>query len=228
MSDMSEETIPGGSAGPQLTRALVSWPARIVTAASLLFGLYEIVFVFNFNYTLYSLFESMGIEVAFLRHTFQTKQGMAFVLAMVLIIAFLLHPARRGRAHDPRVNPLDWGLAALGAICAFYIFFEYNRAVIEVVSYELLDEIAALILDHPELRMVRVEGHTDSDGDDVYNLKLSQARAEAVVEYLVGKGIERDRLDPAGFGETRPVAGNDTDLGRARNRRVEFLIVERE
>ena len=127
MSDMSEESSVGGSAGPQLTRALVSWPARIVTAASLLFGLYEIVFVFNFNYTLYSLFESIGIEVAPLRHTFQTKQGMAFVLAMVLIIAFLLHPARRGRAHDPRVKPLDWALAALGAVCAFYIFFEYNR-----------------------------------------------------------------------------------------------------
>ena len=124
---MSEESSTAGSAGPQLTRALVSWPARIVTVASLLFGLYEIIFAFKFNYTLYSLFDSVGIQIPLLRHTFQTKQGMAFVLAMVLIIAFILHPARRGLAHDPRVKPLDWVLAVLGAICAFYIFFQYNR-----------------------------------------------------------------------------------------------------
>ena len=108
------------------------------------------------------------------------------------------------------------------------IYFEYNKAIIEVVSYDLLGEIAALIINHPDITKVRVEGHTDSDGDDVYNRKLSQARAEAVVDYLVGRGVERSRLDPAGFGETRPIADNDTDMGKARNRRVEFLIVERE
>ncbi len=114
-------------AAPQFTRALVSWPARVVTAAALLFGLYEIIFVFNFNYTLYSLFSRFGIELAFLRHTFQTKQGMAFVLAMILIIAFLLYPARRRTAAGSRVGATDWLLAAMGAFCAFYIFAVYNR-----------------------------------------------------------------------------------------------------
>lgn len=110
-----------------LTRVLSSWPARIVTGAALLFGLYEVVFFFNFNYTLYSLFTKFGIELAFLRHTFQTKQGMAFVLAMVFVISFLLYPARRKLADSTRVGVTDWALAALGAVCAFYIFFVYGR-----------------------------------------------------------------------------------------------------
>ena len=143
--DMTEES---SAAGPQLTRVLVSWPARIVTAASLLFGLYEIIFAFKFNYTLYSLFESLGLEIPLLRHTFQTKQGMAFVLAMVLIIAFVLYPARRGRAHDPRVKPLDWGLAALGAVCAFYIFFQYNRyaQTAEIIPSDIVFGLLTVVL----------------------------------------------------------------------------------
>ncbi len=144
---MSEE-ITSVSAGPQLTRALVSWPARIVTTASLLFGLYEIIFVFNFNYTLYSLFESIGITVPFLRHTFQTKQGMAFILAMVLIMAFILYPSRRGQARDNRVGALDWFLAALGAVCAFYIFFVYNRYAqnAEVLTPDIIMGLLTVVL----------------------------------------------------------------------------------
>lgn len=123
---MSEQETPR-EPGIDLTRALVSWPARIATGAALLFGLYEVVFFFNFNYTLYSLFMRFGVELAFLRHTFQTKQGMAFVLAMVFIIAFVLYPARRKSVDSPRVGVTDWLLAALGATCAFYIFFVYGR-----------------------------------------------------------------------------------------------------
>jgi TRAP-type uncharacterized transport system fused permease subunit len=96
---MSREQTPR-EPSMHLTRVLSSWPARIVTGAALLFGLYEVVFFFNFNYTLYSLFTKFGIELAFLRHTFQTKQGMAFVLAMVFVISFLLYPARR--------TPIGW------------------------------------------------------------------------------------------------------------------------
>lgn len=108
------------------------------------------------------------------------------------------------------------------------IYFEVNQAIIQVVSYELLDEIAAVVLEHPDLTLIRVEGHTDADGDAAYNLRLSQDRAQAVVDYLVGRGVEANRLDPAGFGETRPVADNSTEEGKQANRRVEFLIVERD
>ena len=88
--------------------------------------------------------------------------------------------------------------------------------------------MADLIADHPELLLIRVEGHTDNDGKELYNLHLSQSRAQAVVDYLVEAGIGRHRLDPAGFGEARPIAENETEEGKAKNRRVEFLIVERD
>ncbi|MFT4621484.1 MAG: outer membrane protein OmpA-like peptidoglycan-associated protein [Myxococcota bacterium] len=107
------------------------------------------------------------------------------------------------------------------------IFFEYNRAGIQPLSFELLDEIAAVILDNPLLTSIRVEGHTDADGPEGYNLKLSQRRAEEVVGYLVKAGVPQDRLEPVGYGESQPVDTNKTPEGKANNRRVEFVILER-
>lgn len=108
------------------------------------------------------------------------------------------------------------------------ILFDYNRATIRRESFGLMDEIALVVLDHPELKKIRVEGHTDSDGVDSYNLKLSQARAESVVNYLVAAGIEPERFDPVGFGETRALVPNDSDANKQKNRRVEFIIIDRD
>lgn len=72
---------------------------------------------------------------------------------------------------------------------------------------------------------MRVEGHTDDRGADAANLALSQRRAEAVMKYLVNKGVAQSRLEAAGFGETRPLVKNDTPANQAKNRRVEFVIV---
>jgi outer membrane protein OmpA-like peptidoglycan-associated protein len=108
------------------------------------------------------------------------------------------------------------------------IFFQYNRAVIQKVSFELLDEIARVINDTPRVKRIQVEGHTDADGSDTYNLKLSQSRAEAVVEYLVKAGVDGSRLVAKGFGEGLPIDTNDTTKGKARNRRVEFTILEQD
>ncbi len=108
------------------------------------------------------------------------------------------------------------------------INFDPGKSIILPSSFALVDEIALVISQHPELKKVRVEGHTDNKGDPLKNLKLSQSRAEAVVKYLVGKGIAADRLDAAGFGEMRPIADNKTEDGRAQNRRVEFIIVDRD
>lgn len=108
------------------------------------------------------------------------------------------------------------------------IYFDPGKATIQERSFSLLDEIASVILAHPEIKKIRVEGHTDSDGNDAANLKLSQARAQAVVDYLVKKGVERERLDPVGFGEQRPIADNASADGKAKNRRVEFIIVSRQ
>ena len=108
------------------------------------------------------------------------------------------------------------------------IYFEFGKATIQERSSSLIEEIAATIDSHPELLKIRVEGHTDSVGGDMNNLRLSQSRADAVVEALVQRGIDRSRLDGVGFGEMRPIGTNDTEEGRAENRRVEFIIVDRE
>jgi len=108
------------------------------------------------------------------------------------------------------------------------IYFEFGKSAIQSRSFSLLDEIAETIAANPQLKKVRVEGHTDSKGSEMANLKLSQARANSVMKAIAARGVERDRLDAAGFGEIRPIETNDTDEGRAANRRVEFIIVDQE
>jgi outer membrane protein OmpA-like peptidoglycan-associated protein len=105
------------------------------------------------------------------------------------------------------------------------IYFEYDTDTIRPVSMPLLDQVADVINQlAPELR-IRVEGHTDGAGSHEYNLDLSYRRARAVVEYLVGRGVSRDRLEFRGYGDQHGVAPNDDPDGRALNRRVEFTIL---
>jgi outer membrane protein OmpA-like peptidoglycan-associated protein len=106
------------------------------------------------------------------------------------------------------------------------VYFEVDKAVIDPVSYSLLDEVVTVIQDNPRITRIRVEGHTDADGSEAYNLKLSQDRADSVVAYLLLKGVASDRLDPVGFGESRPIDTNRTPDGKQNNRRVEFVIVD--
>ena len=104
------------------------------------------------------------------------------------------------------------------------VYFATNKAVIRSVSFKLLDNVAKVLNEHPELDMVRVEGHTDSVGNAASNKRLSQRRAEAVRDYLVKKGVKSQRLRPMGWGEEQPIASNKNKAGRAENRRVEFNI----
>lgn len=108
------------------------------------------------------------------------------------------------------------------------IQFEYNKATIKEASFDLLDEITQVIKDNPHIKKVSIEGHTDSDGSDDYNLKLSDGRSKAVLDYLVKHGIDKGRLTAKGFGESKPLVSNDTDSGKATNRRVEFNIIEQD
>jgi outer membrane protein OmpA-like peptidoglycan-associated protein len=89
----------------------------------------------------------------------------------------------------------------------------------------MLDQVARVLQEHPEIDRVVIEGHTDDRGNADVNRKLSQARAEAVRDYLVSKGVESARLEARGFGPDRPIASNKTERGRAANRRVAFIIV---
>jgi outer membrane protein OmpA-like peptidoglycan-associated protein len=103
------------------------------------------------------------------------------------------------------------------------VYFRTDKADIRSKSFKLLDNVGKVLATHPAIT-VRVEGHTDTDGDDAHNLDLSQRRAESVVAYLAKKGIDRARLTAQGFGETQPIADNTTKKGKAANRRVVFAI----
>jgi outer membrane protein OmpA-like peptidoglycan-associated protein len=104
------------------------------------------------------------------------------------------------------------------------IFFDTGKATIQSKSFALLDEIANILLDRPDILMVRIEGHTDNRGDDAANMKLSQARAEAVKKYFTDKGVEASRLNAIGYGETKPVDPANNAAAWDKNRRVEFYI----
>lgn len=104
--------------------------------------------------------------------------------------------------------------------------FGFDKAVLTPEAEMILDEAVALMKETDEVLEVRVEGHTDSIGTEQYNMDLSQRRAEAVIDYLVANGVNSARLIPVGMGENYPVASNDTEAGRAENRRVDFVVVE--
>lgn len=114
--------------------------------------------------------------------------------------------------------------ATLGHDChvALYgVLFDFNKASLKPESDAILTRVAKLLAAQPALKL-EVQGHTDSVGSDDYNQKLSEARAASVVAWLGAHGVAAGRLTSKGYGETRPVASNDNDDGRAKNRRVEI------
>jgi OOP family OmpA-OmpF porin len=105
--------------------------------------------------------------------------------------------------------------------------FEFAKADLLPASKTLLDEVVKILSDNPDIELIRIEGHTDNEASDGYNRKLSDKRAKSVRAYLISKGIEGKRLEAKGFGESKPIASNDTPEGREQNRRVEIHIVKR-
>jgi len=106
------------------------------------------------------------------------------------------------------------------------VHFATGKAEIMKDSFALLDQVYLAIKTHENIKKIRVEGHTDSQGPAAFNLKLSQDRANAVRDYLVKRGIAPERLEAVGFGLEKPIADNKTAKGREANRRVEFMIAE--
>lgn len=107
------------------------------------------------------------------------------------------------------------------------VYFETAKAVIKVESFELLNEVAQIIMDHPELTKIRIEGHTDARGNANYNLELSKKRAASVRDYLIGRGVAPERLESEGFGKTRPLVQGNNEAAWSKNRRVDFFVVSR-
>ncbi len=108
------------------------------------------------------------------------------------------------------------------------IFFAVNSDEIESRSFRLLDQVAQVLENNPQLTLIRIEGHTDSTGNRNYNVALSLRRAESTRQYLIEKGIDPARLRAEGLGPDSPIEDNATEEGRATNRRVELHIEERE
>lgn len=104
------------------------------------------------------------------------------------------------------------------------IYFAYSKWDILPKSFGLLNQVAQVLKDYPSMK-ISIEGHTDSDGPDAYNQMLSERRAGSVKDYLIKQGIEEERLQSVGFGESKPIASNRTPRGKEANRRVEFRIV---
>lgn len=108
------------------------------------------------------------------------------------------------------------------------VYFDFNEDTINPVSFRLLNEVARFIIAQPELGPIRIDGHTDDVGGEAYNLKLSERRARAVVDYLSAQGVPAERLSYVGYGKRCPLLPNATEKERSINRRVEFVIVNRE
>ncbi len=105
------------------------------------------------------------------------------------------------------------------------IYFDFDRYELKPESFSELDRLFKFLNDNPEIK-IEISAHTDSKGSDEYNLELSQKRAESVVNYLIANGINSDRLIAKGYGESQPIADNETEAGMAQNRRVEMKIVK--
>ena len=122
---------------------------------------------------------------------------------------------------EPEIPPVKTSRIVLRGIN-----FDFNSSAIGAGSRPILDEAVNQLKHHPDVAVL-VVGHTDAVGSEQYNQKLSVDRAEAVYRYLVNRGINPSRLGVTGRGESSPVATNDTDTGRARNRRVELRVNSR-
>ncbi len=123
---------------------------------------------------------------------------------------------------DIKLEDLDVG----ESIIVPNIYFEFNQAYLRRESLSTLDKIVEKLKKNPKIKL-EIQGHTDNIGSKEYNQKLSEKRANVVMEYLIKNGISPERLRAKGFGETKPIAPNSTEEGRSKNRRTEFLILEK-
>lgn len=139
-------------------------------------------------------------------------------------------PDKPGSPHtDPKKNGCPGGLAMIqqGQVKILKpVFFAFDKDVILAQSYPTLIAVAEVLKAVPSIHKLRVEGHTDSQGNRLYNIDLSDRRAASVMKFLIEKGIDASRLVSQGFGPDRPIDTNATVAGRAKNRRVVFEIVE--
>lgn len=122
---------------------------------------------------------------------------------------------------DIMLQPIELGLT----VRLKNIYFDFDKTTLKSESFVELNKVVDFLKQNASIS-IQIEGHTDSKGSDDYNLNLSQGRSQSVVDYLISQGIDASRLSAQGFGESTPIDTNDTDAGRANNRRVEFRVVK--
>ena len=105
--------------------------------------------------------------------------------------------------------------------------FDINKSILKQESYPILDENLTILKSRPKMT-ITIVGHTDSDGNDAYNQKLSEARATSVMQYFLQKGISANRIKAIGKGEAAPIADNKSEAGKAQNRRIEIEFTDPE
>jgi outer membrane protein OmpA-like peptidoglycan-associated protein len=123
---------------------------------------------------------------------------------------------------DLFLQPIEVGLT----VRLKHIYFDFDKTTLKKESFVELNKVVDFLKKNPSVE-IEISGHTDNKGSDEYNQNLSQGRCESVMTYLVGQGIEDFRLTPHGYGESKPIDTNDTEEGRANNRRVEVTVVKK-
>ena len=129
--------------------------------------------------------------------------------------------SRKVIVRDFYLRPIEAGLS----VVLNNVYFYFGQTILKEDSYPALNAIADLFRANPQIS-VEIAGHTDNEGREGYNLMLSEGRARAVVDYLVKQGVDSSRIQARGYGETRPIDPGETKAAKARNRRVEFVVLE--
>jgi outer membrane protein OmpA-like peptidoglycan-associated protein len=223
------------SAGPSVLEVARNYENRLTENG------YEIIYKcrdkecgdYNFRYfgTEVLPAPSMSVNLGDFRYIAAAKKGDPTVHVGILVssnngaVQNQVMVVETGEMENRMVDAKEMAesISGTGKIAIYGILFDYDKADIRPESRPALDQIAELMNDNPELKIL-VVGHTDNEGDMDYNLDLSMRRAGAIVAELSGAyGIPGDRLMPAGAGFMSPVASNRTDAGRAENRRVELV-----
>ena len=121
---------------------------------------------------------------------------------------------------DYHLTPIEVGLT----VVLNNIYFHFGTTTLKPESHDALNKVVEFFKANPDIEF-EIAGHTDNEGADDYNMMLSQGRAQAVVDYLVKEGIDASRLTARGYGETKPIDPGETKAAKAKNRRVEFIVV---
>ncbi len=145
------------------------------------------------------------------------------IVVGLALLALGLHPPVANAGGQAKVLPIQDERIVLPEP----ITFKTGSPEIKPASHRVLDSVAATLETHMDIALVEIGVHTDSRGSGAFNKKMSQQRADAVLAYLAGKGLPRDRLAAKGYGEERPIDTNRTAAGREKNRRVELVIKKR-